>query len=369
MELTIVDKNTYFKNYIVDTYKSLIWTDRYNKSGDFELVVTASEENFDIFQNGNYIMSDISDHTMIIEDLQVTTDVEAGAFIIITGRSVESILDRRIVWEQTTITKNTGFVNAISKLLSDSITNPSINTRKISNFSNTISVNDPALYNDQLKIDKDMQFTGDNLYDVIEKICNIYNIGFEIRFYTNPNETPYNFELQLYRGSDRSYDQNTLPYIEFSPDFDNLINSDYKLVTSIYKNVTLVAGEGEGIDRTTVSINSDVYSGLYRRELYTDARDLSSNVDGGTLTPEEYQDVLINRGLSKLTETRVESNFDAKVDHTQPYIYGQDYNMGDIVQFQNQFGISYRVRVVESIYSESENGIEQYPTFEVIEED
>lgn len=367
MDLTIVNNTNYYADEIVDVYKSLIWTDRYNKYGDFELVVPANQKNLQIFQNGYYILSDISDHAMIIEDINLTTDVENGSFLIITGRSIESILDRRIIWDQTNIAENTYIVNAITKLLSDAIINPSISTRKISNFASNIQTIGSDI--NSIRIDRDMQFTGDNLYETIVKICTIYNIGFKMGFYSNPSSYNANFIFSLYTGLDRSYDQNTLPYVEFSPDFDNLINSDYKLVTSNYKNVTLVAGEGEGIDRTRVSINSDSYSGLQRRELYTDARDLSSNVDGGTLTPEEYENVLINRGLSKLTETQVESDFDAKVDHTQPYIYGQDYTMGDIVQFQNQFGISYKVRVTESIYSESDEGIEQYPTFEILEED
>lgn len=359
MDLNILD-TSFNKMYIVDEYKSLIWNDRYNKAGDFELYVPASETNFQIFQNGYYITSDISDHVMIIEDMSVTTDVESGAFLIISGRSIESILDRRIVWTQTNISSYAYVYDAISRLLNDNICGSSIGNRRVPEFSQTLNI-DVAVRS--IRNIYDMQFTGDNLYDTIVKICNTYGIGFEMYLENNK------FVFHLFVALDRSYAQNDLPYVEFSPNFDNLISSDYKLVTSVYKNVTLVAGEGEGIDRKTVSINSDVYSGLQRRELYTDARDLSTNVDGGTLTPAQYNEVLTNRGLAKLTETQVETNFDAKVDHTQPYIYGQDYYMGDIVQFQNQFGISYRVRVVESIYSESESGVEQYPTFEILEED
>ena len=361
MDLTIVN-TSFSKEYIVDHYKSLIWNDRYNKCGDFELYVPATQKNFEIFQNGYYIICDISDRAMVIEDMTVTTDVESGAFLTITGRSLESILDRRIVWTQTNITKNTYITAAVWTLLNDAIVSPSISNRRISAFSST-------QYADQnvstIKLNGDIQFTGDNLYDAIVKICNIYGIGFKI----NLDLETKRFLFKLYAGADRSYTQESLPYVEFSPNFDNLISTDYKLVTSGYKNVTLVAGEGEGVDRTTVSIHSDDYSDLQRRELYTDARDLSTNVEDGTLTPAQYNEVLTNRGLEKLTETQVETNFDAKVDYTQPYIYGEDYFMGDIVQFQNQFGISYRVRVIESIYSESENGVEQYPTFEILEED
>ena len=357
MELVIVNDELR-KIAVVDTYKSFIWTDRYDECGDFEIYVTMSEQAFDTFQNGYYIVTDISDHVMIIEDISLMTDVENGSFLIITGRSLESILDRRIVWEQTVLSKNTTIENVVKRLLNDAIIEPSVANRRIDNFIYKDST-DP--YITGLKLAGDIQFTGDNLYDTIHEICNIFEIGFKI---TLNDESQFVFEL--YCGKDRSYAQSALPYVEFSPSFDNLISSDFKVVTSGYKNVTLVAGEGEGSDRTVISINSDNYSGLNRRELYTDARDLSSNVDDGTLTPEQYTEVLTNRGLTKLAETQVESDFDAKVDYHQPYVYNDDYFMGDIVQFQNQFGLSYQVRITEFISSDSTSGFEQYPTFKIL---
>ena len=360
MDLAIIN-NEFEIDSIVDVYKSFIWTDRYDRYGDFEIYVSMTNEMLEIFQNGYYVKMDVSDHLMIVEDISIASDIESGSFLIITGRSLESILERRIIWNQTTLSKNTTIENVVLRLLTNAIINPSITERKISNFIYKASTDN---YVKSLKIDGDIQFTGDNLYDVITKICDTYEIGFKITLNDNNQ-----FVFELYAGKNRSYTQDTLPFVEFSPGFDNLINSDFKIITTGYKNVTLVAGEGEGIDRKTISINSNVYSGLNRRELYTDARDLSTNVDGGTLTDDQYNEILTNRGISKLAETQIESSFDAKVDHTQPYIYGRDYYMGDIVQFQNEFGIAYQVRVTESIYTESSNGIEQYPTFKILEED
>ena len=52
------------------------------------------------------------------------------------------------------------------------------------------------------------QYTGDNLYDVIQKICEEQGIGFKI---TLNDEKQFVFEL--YAGSDRSYDQTENPYV------------------------------------------------------------------------------------------------------------------------------------------------------------
>lgn len=115
------------------------------------------------------------------------------------------------------------------------------------------------------------QYTGDNLYDVIQKICEEQGIGFKI---TLNDEKQFVFEL--YAGSDRSYDQTENPYVIFSPKFENIINSNYIESKASLKTVTLVGGEGEGADRRYTTVGGG--SGLNRRELFTDARDISSNV-------------------------------------------------------------------------------------------
>ncbi len=360
MDLTILNREC-IKENIVDVYKSIIWTDRYNAAGDFEIYVLMSDEMLNIFQNGYYIQADFSDSTMIVENISITTENDGGAFLMITGRSLESILERRIIWQQTIFYENSTIVSVIQKLLNDAIINPDISHRKINNFIFKQPTDSKIT---SLRLTGDLQFTGDVLYEAIQKICNLYNLGFKLTF-----NDDYQFVFELYSPNDRSYNQDENPYIEFSPNFDNLISSDYKIVTTGYRNVTLVAGEGEGIDRKTVSVNSDLYSGLDRRELYTDARDLSTNIEDGTISDDEYNEMLKNRGLTKLMETQIESNFDASVDYTQPYVYNKDYFIGDIVEFQNQFGISYRVRISELIYSESTEGIEHYPTFTILEED
>lgn len=360
MDLRVLDEN-FCVQYILDEYQSLIWTDRYNKNGDFEIYMPLTADVLEVFQNGNYLSMDESDHLMIIEDLKLTTDIESGYFITVTGRSLESILDRRIIWKQTILSKNTLIDSAIKSLLTDAIINPEISNRKISNFIYKDSTDETI---QSMKLTGDIQFTGDGLYEAVNKICEAYDLGFKITL-----DSLNRFVFELYYRKDRSYDQSALPYVEFSPQFDNLISSDYGLVTSGYRNVTLVAGEGEGADRKTVSVYSDDFSGLDRRELYTDARDISTNTEDGEIPLEKYQEMLTNRGILKLTETQSVSDFDAKVDYKQQYKYGEDYFIGDIVQFQNALGISYRVQVTESIYSDSTNGTEQYPTFKVLEEE
>ena len=126
-------------------------------------------------------------------------------------------------------------------MLNECIISPSIADRKISNFVFVPSA-DPKITS--LKIDN--QYTGDCLYDVIKGLCEENDIGFKIVL-TDENK----FAFSLYAGVDRSYEQTENPYVVFSPNFENIINSNYYSSRASFRNVTLVAGEGEGASRRT----------------------------------------------------------------------------------------------------------------------
>ena len=221
-----------------------------------------------------------SEHVMIVEKIQITSDTEDGNHVTVTGRSLESILDRRIVWGQKLLSGN--LQNGIKTLLNENVISPSDSNRKISNFIFKEST-DSAI----TKLKLEAQYTGDNLYDVIQKICEEQGIGFKI---TLNDEKQFVFEL--YAGSDRSYDQTENPYVIFSPKFENIINSNYIESKASLKTVTLVGGEGEGAGRRYTTVGGG--SGLNRRELFTDARDISSNVGSDdALTDAEYMAYLV----------------------------------------------------------------------------
>lgn len=74
-------------------------------------------------------------------------------------------------------------------------------------------------------------------------------------------------------------------------------------------------------------------TGLNRRELYIDARDLQSDSDTDKpLTADEYREVLVNRGTEKLAEHQLVRSFSATVrTHNPTYVYGEDFFLGDTI--------------------------------------
>ena len=131
MDIYVLDKNLDAIS-VVDTYESFIWTDRYFGYGDFELYTPMSNGILETIQQDFYLQMRNSDRVMIIEKLLINTDVETGNHITVTGRSLESILDRRVVWGQVTLKGN--LQSEIERLLNLCIISPSNVNRKIPNF-------------------------------------------------------------------------------------------------------------------------------------------------------------------------------------------------------------------------------------------
>lgn len=349
--MNIFVMNTNFETVdIIDSYESIIWTDRYNESGDFELYTPFDLKLLRIVHQDYYLMTLESDHIMIIEGLEILSDAETGNHIRIIGHSLESILNRRIVWSQTSVTGS--LQNALKRLITDAIIEPSIEDRQISNFIFEESEDERIL-----SLNLEHEYTGNNLYEIVEEACKINNLGFKITL-NSSNQ----FVFKLYMGIDRSYSQTDTnnPYVVFSPNYENIINSNYIDSTENMKNITLVMGEDSGSSRRSLTVGSGV--GLTRRELYTDARDIQSE------KVTDYDEALKQRGLRDLVDNSRTVSFEGEVEATRMFVYNTDFFMGDIIQIANEYGIEGSARVVEFIRSEDAEGFKQYPTFEAIQD-
>ena len=319
---------------IIDDYSSLIWTSRYYETGDFELCVYVSERNLDLFKKDYYVARDDDENVGIIEDIKIERTEDGAERMIVSGRFLQSILSRRIVAEQTTLSGSVA--SCINDLLNNNICHPSDSSREISNFTFE------AMY---YPTEMTAQYTGQNLLDIVSEICKTYGLGFKVRL---AGEL---FIFSVYEGEDRTYDQSVNPWMVFSDKYDNLLSSEYE---ECYKNqitAVLAAGEGEGLDRKTAWASSGE-TGLLRREAYKDERNIRSN--GGDIDPSEYQELLeesAKESLTKFTTAFTGSIYFGNV------VYKQDVFLGDLCVIENsRWNLSINARLVEVIESVSETG-------------
>lgn len=348
MNLFVLNEN-YQKEAYLDSYSSLQWNSKYYECGDFVLVTPATADAINTLMIGKYIQRADTGQLGIIEGINVKQTADADTFTV-TGRAIESILARRIIWTQTSSKSSETAEDYIRRLITENAVSPADSARKIPG----LILGEKQGFTEKI----DMQFTGDNLLDAIIAICKTYSYGFKIVL-TEQNEMAF----QIYRGTDRSYSQSTNPYVVFSDNFDNLSETEYSADVSTYRNVALIGGEGEGTERRYQSTGTA--SGLDRYELFVDAKDISSNKDSEeAISDEEYNAMLIDRGIEKLAENSVVEDYDGLIDMANSYRYGQDYFLGDVVQVEDSLGITASPRIVAMLESMDENGYQVVPTFE-----
>lgn len=356
MEVIFLD-STFKEFYILDYFKSLIWTDRYWTAGDVDILVSPTEELMSVLEVSSYLRIKESEHLMILETFGIESDIEEGVSLVIKGSSLESILERRVIPETVTIDGN--LQTGIQGLLNDNIISPTDTDRDISNFEFQAS-SDTAITTLTLTT----QFLGESLYKAISDICESNGIGFKVTL-----TTAGNFRFELYAGKDRSSSQSTNPEVLFSPDFDNLLNGSYVESNSLLKSHIYVAGEeGVGNTRTIVevAIAGTPPTGLNRREMFYEAN-INRNTPGGELTEAEYIDQLTGKGVEELAKHIYVKAFDGELTTVQ-YLFGMDFFMGDILQLADGYDHTSKSRVTEMIYSEDLDGPKMYPTFTTIEE-
>lgn len=347
--------------HFMDTFESLIWTERYYRYGDFEIRSSVTPLLRSMLVADNYLWTKSSEHTMIVEDVQIESDVEDGGIFTVVGRSLESILERRIVYNKTVLKGS--LHDGIKRLLNENAISPTDPDRKIDNL---VFEDSDDNYVNALVID--MTLYGENLYDVIQTLCETNKIGFKITL----NDTNQ-FVFKLYSGTDRSCEQMKNPYVIFSPKFDNIINSNYIESKKNLKTIALVAGrEKDDGSRETVTVtkNTAAGTGLSRRELFVDGGGVSTTDENGNeLSNEAYTTQLTLRGREELGLHTVTQTFEGEVETSKMFQYGKDFFKGDIVQVMNEYEIEARTRIVEFVISQDVNGVTTYPTFETVQPD
>lgn len=332
---------------VIDFCSSIIWTRRYCNEGDCELYLPADEEALNLLKIGRFLMrEDLDDNLMVITSVTVESDAETGNFIKAVGAGAEHLISQRIVWNQTTLSGTVG--DCVSKLLSENLINPSDENRKMDFF----SVLDTSEGTESVT----KQYTGDNLLTAIIELLTTFDLGFDVSF----NGSGLGFSI--YRGIDRSFNQDQNSYVIFSPEYDNFLTANSSENSEKFKNIALVAGEGEGSARKKAEVGTA--SGIDRVEVFVDARDISSTTSGGTLTDDEYMALLQEKGAAALAESKIELNYEGEILPEVTFIFGVDYALGDIVETIDFFGNQNACRITEIIESWDENGYSIIPTFE-----
>lgn len=359
----VMDSN-YRQIDILEVYESFIWTDRYNSVGDFEIVLSPSAAVMKSIAKDRYLWIKGSDRLMMIRKKETTTDIEEGSKNKITGESLETVLKRRRICNSLKF-ENANFQSSIKQILDENIISPSDSSRRIPNFT-FVNSSDSRIS----ALTFTGEFLGENVYEVIEEACQTKNVGFRVK----PNWSNGGFVFELYMGTDRSYDQTMRPPVVFSPGYENLISSSYTENSDDYataalliggkiqeSTVTTIIGSGSGLGRYETTIELSNVSTKYDRQITNE--DGEPDTESVEYTVDEYKALLAKNGNEKLPSFKIVTAFQGEVDYKRQFIYERDFQLGDIVQIENEFQMKGKVRVSEVMHSVDLNGSLLIPTF------
>lgn len=370
---------------VVDAFDSFIWTDRYREPGDFELYFPVDKIITPYVVKDHYIWQKHSDRLMIIEDINITTNVEEGNHVLVTGRSLESLLERRVVAYRTVIKGN--LQNGIERLLRENMISPSDPDRKIPNI-RFIRNNDSRV----TSLTCDLNLLGEYLLDVVQDLCEVNDLGFKMVY----NEDNGTLDFSLYYGEDRSYKQETNAWVVFSPGFDNLLSSNYLNSSRDLRTAAVVGGDAN-YERGQEVIDVDgkpELIGMDRREMYVDGSDIelpnptvneesirerlekrgkteeeiqaaidAAFADALEQTTAVYREQLKQKGLEEMAKTYIVEAFEGEIEASRQYVFGKDFFIGDIVQVRDNFGKEASSRITEVVRTHDLTGETMVPTF------
>lgn len=343
IDITIfqLDDNVFEPIGQLDEYTSLIWPDAFLGDATFQLWAPITDSNAEMLKADRVIWCG-GENAAIIKIVKETVNEEGEKEFNVKGRTLEFLLIDKIVEGLY----NKSGKNFTSTIMYDMVNKFAINpTNPKNKIPYLVNAEDKHIGEEK----KGYQKTGGSLYDAMYDIASSADIGFNILF--DPRGKKLVFEVRS--GIDHTQEQTENEPVVFSTSLEDILSSSYYMNVEDVKNVAMVQGEEKDGQRTTVFVGDVNASGMARKVLYVDARDLQSEVyddDGSshTLTPAQYQDLLIQRGEEKLAEHQKIETFEAQIRQfgDVQYEFGVDYQKGDkVTVIDERLGLSVSARI------------------------
>lgn len=369
MELYILD-SLLRRDTVVDSFESLIWTEKFSDTGEFELVVISTKENRSRFQADTKLACNVSNRIMVVETTEDTVDNDNRFVLNVKGRTLESMLENRVA----------------NRVLTNTVTEPKwvligLPQDIVMKMFTDICVLGLLDQGDIIPyVQPGNMYPTDNipwptqiirweqepapLYDAIKKLCDLYDLGFRITRDGDSSKLYFN----VYSGNDRTAAQNILPAVVFSPELDSLQNTTELRSIEKSKNVAYVFSPAGALVVFPDAVNPDL-DGFERRVLMVNATDITQvqNPDANNplLTPAQINALLSARGKQELSKHRSFAAFDGELNQYNGNVYDVAYSLGDLITMRNVDGASNSMRVTEQIFVQDQNGERSYPTLTI----
>lgn len=382
MQLFTMDKD-FKKQYVIDEYESLVWTERFLGDSEVEMVVPLNKEMLFKLPEGTFLGIEESEEVMIIE----TVDLKPDSTIVINGISLMSWMNNRFV-------RATKYGNDQSYTLSGLRPGEALFALMLGFISEdspyldgTIDIgieNPERLIIPEVRLDLGDIYTGGDpldyevpygpLYDAMRSIAATYNFGIQILRLRNP-ESPKPFRFRAYVGRDRTYHAGYLQNpVRFSRRLDSLANVEELHSIAAYKN--LIFGYATQVPNLQKAGEASVQDSTGAEPTGFNLRaaiDFVGEIADETFDGSPVQTSALVKRLAAMAAIELGNNshihaVTGDVIDTVEHEFGDDYYLGDIVELEGYTGRISPARVVEFIRIQDKSGEKKYPTLSLLTE-
>ncbi|MCA9367070.1 hypothetical protein KC887_02255 [Candidatus Kaiserbacteria bacterium] len=356
---------TYFtQGSPVEGWDSVRWVERYQEPGEFKIVAPLGSGLHNELPKGSFISHVATPEIMVVENHEIEEDLETSPMITISGRSLDVILDDRVIgcdqdWSSHDGVKIPYYIypddtrDQIADMINDHIRVTMAYAGQL--LPNVRAASIPKAANHVPDISEERFPKRGSLLERVKDLLQVDDLGIKVqrRGWLKPGNPQWDITFfYIHSGQDLS------DRVIFSWEHGDISRANYLFSQKKRKNAALVSS-------TYVEAAVEpVETGIDRKWMHVDASDVDSDLDG---SPDAGQiatikAILISRGQEALQAQEDVDIFDATLSDLSQYTYREDYNIGDVVSVEGSFGDRERRRVIEHVEVVDEDGSTSMPT-------
>ena len=310
-------------------YLHLMWTRRYYDCGEFSAQLRAEDYDPEV----RYLYTPDRPEIGVVEKLHTESDI-TGRYVQISGRFLESMLDRDVIWPKF---KKTGQPSKLAHALVEGRAD-SIPSLSVSAYSLDASDEEET----------DCDYCGDQLDEVTWALLKLSGKSQRLVYDFDAGRIRYS----VWQGLDRTQSQNVNAYALFSDLSGNTERITLDEDESGYRNMALIALS----DKETITVDQRK-AGEASRWIFVDAIDGSPS---GGQTEAQYRSALRLKAMQELARWPKVISIEAATIQSG-LLYLRDYDLGDLCDVvSNEYGKSYESRIVEirEVFKEGQHEVE-----------
>lgn len=366
---------------IVTGWTSLSWIEKYSTLSEFQVSGPLSSGLRDMLPKGAFVAQVNSGEVMMVEDHQMRTSKDKEPEITVSGRSVDLIFLYRIIGARFT-THDTQYPEedgdaymrgdiapwSQARLLMEQFSGPQVTSPgsggvrspnsgdHIEHMRIVVSVK-PGTGSEYESEPRQLRYGP--VYSAVSEMLGAFNGGLRTirsnwgHSLSNVSESDKTTIL-IHNGRNRS------DSVGFSHARGEVDSADYLWSNRNYVNRVVVFPSDDSPRKWRVFVTEAGITGMERRSASLDASDIDA---GQSLVTSHAMPQMLARGRDHLAQRKeLEISNIAIAPNSGRFRYRKDYDIGDLIGFEGEFGGPAVKQVVEFAEFEDENGYVSFPT-------